>query len=91
MNTTDSLARRAYTRSRDDVDRLLDWIEQELLQCDERACKGAEDWGHAESMQNVRAKLIELLSLVSDQPSKDIEESLADAREGENAQKHPPE
>ena len=91
MNTTDSLAHRAYARSRDDVARLLGWIEQELSQCDERARKGPEDWGHAESMQHARAKLIEVLSFISDQPGQDLEELLAEAREGEDLQDHPTE
>ena len=67
-----------YRQRREDVARLLDILDMELMKFGERAEAAPQDWGFAGSMDYVRSTLIDLVEGLSGIERTRIEETLAE-------------
>ena len=69
-----------YDERREDIARVLDWIELELDKHQAKAEAEPRDWGYAGDLGNVRAKLIRTVAFLANQEPEDIENLLGDCR-----------
>jgi hypothetical protein len=73
-------AEQLYNERREDIARVMDWIECEL---DAHRCKAqAEpgDWGYAGDLGHVLEKLTQTLAFLSNREPEDIEKLLSESR-----------
>ena len=73
-------AREAYEQYRQDITRVLGWIELELDKHKIAAKANPKDWSHAGALQTARHKLIESLAFLSNCEPKEIEDLLGECR-----------
>jgi len=78
---TEKTARQVYDETRNEVGRLMGWIELELDK-HRRACKANPDegWTYDAELKHVRARLIETLAFLSNCESDEIETQLSECR-----------
>lgn len=69
-----------YTQRREDIARLIDWLDLELGKHQAKAEAEPRDWGYAGDLGNVRAKLIRAVAFLTNQEPEDIENLLGDCR-----------
>jgi len=77
---TKQTARELYDERREDIARVLDWIELELDKHQAKAEAEPRDWGYAGDLGNVRAKLIRTVAFLANQEPEDIENLLSECR-----------
>ena len=77
---TQQTARDVYDQRRQDVARVMDWLELELDKHRINAKGSPNDWGYAGDLGHVRAKLIETLAFLAGNPTEDIEKLLSECR-----------
>jgi hypothetical protein len=73
-------ARELYDERREDIARVLDWLDMELDRHQTNAKANPKDWGYAGDLGHVREKLIETLAFLSNRESKEIEDLLSECR-----------
>jgi len=75
-------ARKTYEQHRQDIARVMDWIELELDKHRTNAKANPNDWGYAGDLGHVRQKLIETLAFLSDadDEGESIEQLLSECR-----------
>jgi hypothetical protein len=73
-------ARDLYDERREDIARVLDWIELELEKHRINAKANPADWGYAGDLGHVREKLIETLAFLSNNELQEIEDLLSECR-----------
>lgn len=78
--TTKQTATELYDERREDIARVLDWIECELDAHRTRAEASAGDWSNAGDLGHVREKLIQTLAFLSNRESETIENLLGECR-----------
>ena len=69
-----------YTQRREDIARLIDWLDLELGKHQAKAQAEPRDWGYAGDLGNVRAKLVRAVAFLANQEPEDIENLLGDCR-----------
>lgn len=67
-----------YGERREDIARVLDWLDMELDRHRMRAKANPEDWGCPGDLGHVREKLIETLAFVSNTKASEIETLLGE-------------
>jgi len=80
MTTNKQTAREAYEERRNDVARVMDWIELELDKHRTNAKGSPDDWGYPGDLGHVREKLIETLAFLSNSEPSEIEDLLSECR-----------
>ena len=81
MTTQDNpkpIAIETYRNRREDVARLLDFLDMELTRFGERAEAAPSDWGFAGSMTQVRNMLVDAVECLSGVERAFIEETLSE-------------
>jgi hypothetical protein len=73
-------ARELYDERRQDIARVLDWLDMELDRHRTRSKANPKDWGYPGDLGHVREKLIETLAFLSNRESKEIEDLLSECR-----------
>ena len=73
-------ARELYTERREDIARLIDWLDLELDKHQAKAEAEPRDWGYAGDLGNVRAKLVRAVAFLANQEPEDIENLLGECR-----------
>jgi hypothetical protein len=69
-----------YTERREDIARLIDWLDLELGKHQAKAKAEPRDWGYAGDLGNIRAKLIRAVAFLANQEPEEIENLLGDCR-----------
>ena len=69
-----------YNERREDIARLIDWLDLELGKHQVKAEAEPRDWGYAGDLGNVRAKLIRTVAFLANQEPEDIENLLSECR-----------
>ena len=69
-----------YTQRREDIARLIDWLDLELGKHQTKAEAEPQDWGYAGDLGNVQAKLVRTVAFLTNQEPEDIENLLSDCR-----------
>lgn len=69
-----------YNRRREDIGRVMDWIEIELGKHQTAAQANPADWGYPGDLGHVREKLIQTLAFLSNREAEDIENLLGECR-----------
>jgi hypothetical protein len=77
---TKQTARELYDERRQDIARVMDWIELELDKHKTNAKADAADWGYPGDLGHVREKLIETLAFLSNNEPQEIEDLLGECR-----------
>ena len=80
---TKQTASELYEQRREDIARILDWIEIELDKHQTAATAATAspgDWSNAGDLGHVLEKLIETLAFLSNREPEDIEDLLTDCR-----------
>lgn len=77
---TKQTARELYDERRQDIARVMDWIELELDKHKNNAKANPADWGYPGDLGHVLEKLIETLAFLSNREPEDIENLLSDCR-----------
>jgi hypothetical protein len=77
---TKQTARELYDERRQDIARVMDWIELELDKHKTNAKANPKDWGYAGDLGHVREKLIETLAFLSNNEPQEIEDLLGECR-----------
>ena len=77
---TKQTASELYTERREDIARVMDWIELELDKHKTNAKANPKDWGYAGDLGHVREKLIETLAFLSNNEPQEIEDLLGECR-----------
>ena len=78
--TTKQTARKLYDQRRQDIARVMDWIELELDKHKTNAKANPNDWGYPGDLGHVRENLIETLALLSNSEPQAIEDLLSECR-----------
>jgi hypothetical protein len=78
--STKQTARDLYTQRREDIARLIDWLDLELGKHQAKAESEPRDWGYAGDLGNVRAKLVRAVAFLANQEPQTIENLLGDCR-----------
>ena len=78
--STKQTARELYDQRRQDIARVMDWIELELDKHKTNAKANPTDWGYPGDLGHVREKLIETLAFLSNSEPEDIENLLGECR-----------
>jgi len=73
-------ARELYDERRDDIARVLDWLDMELDRHRTRAKPNPKDHGYPGDLGHVREKLIETLAFLSNGEPQEIEDLLNECR-----------
>ena len=73
-------AAQLYNERREDIARVMDWIECELDAHRTRAEGSAEDWSNAGDLGHVLEKLTQTLAFLSNRDPEDIENLLGECR-----------
>jgi hypothetical protein len=73
-------ARELYDERREDIARVLDWLDMEFDRHQTNAKANPKDWGYAGDLGHVREKLIETLAFLSNRETQDIEDLLSECR-----------
>ena len=73
-------ARELYTERREDIARLIDWLDLELGKHRAKAEAEPRDWGYAGDLGYVIEKLTQTLAFLSSRESEDIANLLRDCR-----------
>lgn len=73
-------ARELYDERREDIARVLDWIELELDKHKTNAKGDPNNWGYPGDLGHVREKLIETLAFLSNTDTDEIENLLSECR-----------
>jgi len=69
-----------YTQRREDIARLLDWLDLELDKHQTAATASPGDWSNAGDLGYVIEKLTQTLAFLSSREPEDIENLLSDCR-----------
>jgi predicted Ser/Thr protein kinase len=69
-----------YDERRQDITRVMDWIELELDKHKTNAKADPKDWSYAGDLGHVREKLIATLAFLSNSEPEDIENLLGECR-----------
>lgn len=69
-----------YTERREDIARLIDWLDLELGKHQAKAETQPSDWGYAGDLVYVIEKLTQTLAFLSSREPEDIENLLSDCR-----------
>ena len=77
---TKQTARELYDERRQDIARVMDWIELELDKHRINAKANPADWGYPGDLGHVCEKLIETLAFLSDSEPQEIENLLGECR-----------
>ena len=77
---TKQTASELYDERRQDIARVMDWIELELDKHKTNAKANPKDWGYAGDLGHVREKLIETLAFLSNNEPQEIEDLLSECR-----------
>jgi hypothetical protein len=80
MTTHAPDAAATYAQRREDVARLVDWIELELERHRVRAKANPTDWGYPGDLGRVRDTLIDALAFLAGSDPDQIREGLSDCR-----------
>ena len=78
--TAKQTARELYDERREDIARVLDWIDLELDTHKTSAEANPKDWGYAGDLGHAREKLIETLAFLSNSETDEIENLLSECR-----------
>lgn len=78
--STKPTASELYDERRQDIARVMDWIELELDKHKTNAKANAKDWGYPGDLGHVREKLIETLAFLSNGEPQEIEDMLGECR-----------
>ena len=78
--STKQTARELYDERRQDIARVMDWIELELDKHQTNAKANPMDHGYAGDLGHVREKLIETLAFLSNGEPQEIEDLLSECR-----------
>ncbi|QDU71052.1 hypothetical protein [Mucisphaera calidilacus] len=73
-------AHELYDQRRQDIARVMDWIELELDKHKTNAKSDPKNWGYAGDLGHVREKLIETLAFLSNSDPQEIEAMLSECR-----------
>ncbi len=71
-----------YTERREDIARLIDWLDLELGKHQAKAEAEPADWSYAGDLGQVREKLIQTLAFLANQEPEEIEHLLGDSGAG---------
>ena len=77
---TKQTARELYDERRQDIARVMDWMELELDKHRINAKAQPKDWGYPGALGHVRARLIETLAFLSNSEPQEIEDLLSECR-----------
>jgi len=77
---TKQTARELYDERRQDIARVMDWIELELDKHKINAKANPKDWGYPGDLGHAREKLIETLAFLSNNEPQEIEDLLGECR-----------
>ena len=77
---TKQTAGELYGQRREDIARVMDWIEMELDKHKTNAKANPKDWGYAGDLGHVREKLIQTLAFLSNNEPQEIEDLLGECR-----------
>jgi len=77
---TKQTASELYDERRQDIARVMDWIELELDKHKTNAKANPKDWGYPGDLGHVREKLIETLAFLSNNEPQEIEDLLGECR-----------
>jgi len=77
---TKQTARELYDERRQDIARVMDWIELELDKHKTNAKANPADWGYPGDLGHVREKLIQTLAFLSNSEPEEIENLLGECR-----------
>jgi hypothetical protein len=77
---TKQTASELYDQRREDIARVLDWVELELDKHQAKAEAEPRDWGYAGDLGYVIEKLTQTLAFLSNREPEDIENLLGDCR-----------
>jgi len=77
---TKQTASELYDERRQDIARVMDWIELELDKHKTNAKANPKDWGYAGDLGHVREKLIQTLAFLSNNEPQEIEDLLSECR-----------
>jgi hypothetical protein len=77
---TKQTASELYDQRREDIGRVLDWIEIELDKHQTGAKASLGDWSNAGDLGHVLEKLIEALAFLSNREPEEIENLLSECR-----------
>jgi hypothetical protein len=77
---TKQTAHELYDERREDIARVLDWIELELDKHQANAQANPADWGYPGDLGHVREKLVQTLAFLSNREPEDIENLLGECR-----------
>ena len=80
MTTNKQTAREAYEERRQDIARVMEWIELELDKHRTNAQGSPKDWGYPGDLGHVRERLIETLAFLSNSEPSEIEDLLSECR-----------
>ena len=78
--STKQPASELYDERRQDIARVMDWIELELDKHKTNAKANPKDWGYPGDLGHVREKLIETLAFLSNNEPQEIEDLLGECR-----------
>jgi hypothetical protein len=77
---TKQTAEQLYNERREDIARVMDWIECELDAHQSAAEKTPNDWSNAGDLGHVLEKLTQTLAFLSNREPEDIEHLLSESR-----------
>ena len=77
---TKQTARELYDERRQDIARVMDWLELELDKHRTNAKASPNNWGYPGDLGHVREKLIETLAFLSNSETQEIEDLLSECR-----------
>ncbi len=80
MTTTNPTARQTYDQHRQDIARVLDWLDLELDKHRVNAKGRPDDWGYPGDLGHVREKLIETLAFLAGDTTQAINDLLTECR-----------
>jgi hypothetical protein len=69
-----------YEQRREDIARLIDWLDLELGKHQAKAEAEPADWGYAGDLGNVRAKLVRAVAFLANQEPEEIDNLLSECR-----------
>ena len=78
--TAKQTARELYDERREDIARVLDWLDMELDRHRARAKANPKDYGYPGDLGHAREKLIETLAFLSNNEPQEIEDLLSECR-----------
>jgi len=67
-----------YSERREEIARLIDWLDLELDKHKTNAKANPNDWGYAGDLGNIRAKLVRAVAFLSNQEPENIEKLLCE-------------